>query len=60
MERVLNTLALNQLLSKKSHHLRNVLGTSLRSRVNHLNDRVILRQALDHLVIDVRSNRLQS
>ena len=59
LQRVLNTAALNQLLSKQSHHLRHVLRTSLGARVDHLNHAIVGGQGLDHLHVDVGSHRLQ-
>ena len=59
LESGLDTLALNQLLSKQSHHLRNVLRASLGSGINHLDDGIVLRQTLDHLAVDLGGNVLQ-
>ena len=59
LQRVLDAAALNQLLSQQRHHLRNVLGASLRPRVDHLDHAVVGRQGLDHLHVDVRGHRLQ-
>ena len=59
LQRILNTTTLNQLLTKSAHHLRDVLRRSLRARINHLNNGIVLGQALDHGFVDLRSHVLQ-
>ena len=60
LKSILNTAALNQLLTQKCHHLRDVLLTSLRTRVNHLNDTIRLVQRSNHLRVDTCSDLLES
>ena len=59
LKSILNTLTLNELLSEQGYHLRDVLRVSLRARINHLNNRIVLRQTLDHLIANLCCDSLQ-
>ena len=60
LERVLDTLAINDLLAEEGYHLGNIQTRTLSARINHLNKTVGGRERLDHGFGDLGRDVLQS